>query len=151
MAANFNRVILAGNLTRDPEISYSPKGTAIANLSLALNRSYTTESGEKREDVTYVEVSAFSKLAELIGQYLKKGSSCLLEGRLKLDVWQDKQTQQQRSRLGVVAETVQFLSSPQKRDSEPREQGNKPQGRESSQRKEFREQQEEWDSSEVPF
>jgi single-strand DNA-binding protein len=109
--ANFNKVILAGNLTRDPELRYTPKGTAIAKIGLAINRRWTNEAGEQKEDVTFVDVDAFGRQAETIGQYLKKGRPILVEGRLKLDQWDDKQTGQKKSRLGVVLETFQFLDS----------------------------------------
>lgn len=109
--ANFNKVILAGNLTRDPELRYTPKGTAIAKIGIAINRNWTSETGEKREEVTFVDVDAFGKTAELIGQYFKKGRPILMEGRLKYDTWDDKQTNQKRSKLGVVMESFQFLDS----------------------------------------
>jgi single-strand DNA-binding protein len=109
--ASFNKVILAGNLTRDPELRYTPKGTAIAKLALAVNRRWTGEDGQQREEVTYVDIDAFGKQAETIAQYLKKGGALLLEGRLKLDQWDDKQTGQKRSRLGVVLEGFTFLGS----------------------------------------
>jgi single-strand DNA-binding protein len=109
--ANFNKVILAGNLTRDPELRYTPKGVAIAKFGLAINRSWKTETGEVREEVTFVDIDAFGKQAETIGQYLKKGRPILVEGRLKLDQWDDKQTGQKRSRLGVVLDGFQFLDS----------------------------------------
>jgi len=109
--ANFNKVILAGNLTRDPELRYTPKGTAIAKIGLAINRSWKTETGETREEVTFVDVDAFGRQAEVISQYLKKGRPILVEGRLKLDTWDDKQTGQKKSRLGVVLEAFQFLDS----------------------------------------
>lgn len=108
---NFNKVILAGNLTRDPELRYTPKGTAIARLGLAINRSTTTESGEKREEVTFVDVDAFGRTAELIGQYFKKGRPILMEGRLRLDQWEDKNTHQKQSKLKVVLESFTFLDS----------------------------------------
>jgi single-strand DNA-binding protein len=108
----FNKVILAGNLTRDPELRYTPKGMAIAKFGLAVNRSWRDgETGETKEEVTFVDVDAFGKTAETIGQYLKKGRPILIEGRLKLDTWDDKQTQQKRSKLGVVVETFTFLDS----------------------------------------
>jgi single-strand DNA-binding protein len=110
--ASFNKVILVGNLTRDPELRYTPKGMAIAKLGLAVNRNWKTETGESKEEVTFIDVDAFGKQAEVIGQYLKKGRPILIEGRLRLDQWDDKQTGQKRSRLGVVAEVVQFLGSP---------------------------------------
>jgi single-strand DNA-binding protein len=109
--ANYNKVILAGNLTRDPELRYTPKGLAIAKIGLAINRRWTSETGEQREEVTFVDVDAFGKQAETIAQYLKKGRPILLEGRLKLDQWDDKQTGQKRSKLGVVLENFQFLDS----------------------------------------
>lgn len=105
----FNKVILAGNLTRDPELRYTPSGTAIAKFGLALNRKWKDQSGEMKEEVTFVDVDAFGKQAELIGQYLKKGQPLLVEGRLRTDSWEDKQTQQKRSRLGVVLEGMTFL------------------------------------------
>jgi single-strand DNA-binding protein len=108
----FNKVILAGNLTRDPELRYTPSGTAIAKFGLALNRKWKdSQSGEMREEVTFVDVDAFGKQAELIGQYMKKGQPILVEGRLKMDSWEDKQTQQKKSRLGVVMEGMTFLGS----------------------------------------
>ena len=109
--ANFNKVVLVGNLTRDPELRYTPKGTAIAKLGLAVNRVWTNEAGEKKEEVTFVDVDVFGRTAENVGQYMRKGRPILIEGRLKLDQWDDKQTGQKKSRLGVVAENVQFLGS----------------------------------------
>jgi len=109
--ANFNKVILAGNLTRDPELRYTPGGKAIAKFGLAINRNWTTETGEKREEVTFVDIDAFGRQAEVISQYLKKGRPVLVEGRLKLDQWDDKQTGQKKSRLGVVLESFSFLDS----------------------------------------
>src|ERR1700743_148632 len=110
--ANFNKVILIGNLPRDPELRYTPKGMAIAKIGLAINRNWTSESGEKKEEVTFVDVDIFGRTAENVAQYMKKGRPIMVEGRLRLDQWDDKQTGQKRSRLGVVAETVQFLGSP---------------------------------------
>lgn len=107
--SNYNKVILAGNLTRDPELRYTPKGTAIAKFGLAINRTWNGEDGQKREEVTFVDVDAFGKQADAIGKYLKKGKPVLVEGRLKLDQWDDKQTGQKRSRLGVVLESFFFL------------------------------------------
>jgi single-strand DNA-binding protein len=110
--ASFNKVILVGNLTRDPELRYTPKGTAVAKIGLAVNRVWTSETGEKKEEVTFVDVDMFGRTAENVAQYMRKGSPLLVEGRLRLDQWDDKQTGQKRSKLGVVAETVQFLGSP---------------------------------------
>src|SRR5258706_14240569 len=103
--ANFNKVILAGNLTRDPELRYTPKGTAIAKIGLAINRTWRNEAGETKEEVTFVDVDAFGRTAETIGQYLKKGRPILLEGRLRLDTWDDKQTNQKKRKCGVVLES----------------------------------------------
>jgi single-strand DNA-binding protein len=109
--ASFNKVILAGNLTRDPELRYTPKGTAIARLGIACNRKWKSETGEMKEEVTFVDVDAFGKQAETIGQYLKKGRPILIEGRLRYDTWEDKQSGQKKSKLGVVLESFQFLDS----------------------------------------
>jgi single-strand DNA-binding protein len=107
--ASFNKVILLGNLTRDPEVRYTPKGSAVCDLGIAVNRVYTTDSGEKREEVAYVDVVLWSRLAEIAGEYLKKGRPVFIEGRLQMDTWDDKQTGQKRSRLRVVGETMQLL------------------------------------------
>jgi single-strand DNA-binding protein len=107
--ASFNKVILVGNLTRDVDLRFTPKGTAIAKLGIAVNRVWRNETGESKEEVTFVDVDAFGKQAETIANYLKKGSPLLVEGRLRLDQWDDKQTGQKRSRLGVVLESFQFL------------------------------------------
>src|SRR5262245_64267719 len=117
--ANFNKVILAGNLTRDPELRYTPKGTAIAKLGLAINRTWKNEAGESKEEVTFVDVDAFGRQAEVIAQYLKKGRPILIEGRLRYETWDDKQTNQKRSRLGVVLESFQFLDSGRKDEGAP--------------------------------
>ena len=109
--ANFNKVILAGNLTRDPELRYTPKGTAVARIGVAINRTWKNEAGETKEEVTFVDVDAFGRQAETIGQYFKKGRPILIEGRLKYDSWEDKQTNQKKSKLGVVLEGFQFMDS----------------------------------------
>jgi len=114
--ASYNKVMLMGNLTRDPEVRYTPKGSAVADLAIAVNRVYTADNGEKREEVTYVDVVLWARLAELAGQYLHKGRPVFIEGRLQMDTWEDKQTGQKRSRLRVVGEIMQFLDS--KRDGE---------------------------------
>ena len=107
--AGYNKVILIGNLTRDPELRYTPQGVAICKIGLAVNRTWKTETGESREEVTFVDVDAFRRQAETLAQYLKKGSPLMVEGRLKLDQWDDKQTGQKRSKLGVVLDGFQFL------------------------------------------
>jgi len=109
MAASFNKVILLGNLTRDPEIKYTPKGTAIANIGLAVNRVYSNDQGEKNEETTFIDVELWGRTAEIAQEYLRKGRPVLIEGRLKLDQWDDKQTGQKRSKLRVVGETMQLL------------------------------------------
>jgi len=109
MASSYNRVILAGNMTRDPEAKALPSGQALTKFSLAVNRAYTTKEGEKREEVTYVDVESYGKQAEIIAKYCGKGSGILVEGRLKLDQWDDKKTGEKRSRLGVVLENFTFI------------------------------------------
>ncbi len=109
--ANYNKVILMGNLTRDPEMRFLPKGTAVAKFGLAVNRRWRSETGEQKEETTFVDIEAFGKQAETISQYLKKGRPVMVEGRLKLDQWDDKQTGQKRSRMSVVLENFQFLDS----------------------------------------
>jgi single-strand DNA-binding protein len=109
--ASFNKVILLGNLTRDPEVRYTPKGSAVCDLGLAVNRVYTLDNGEKREEVTYVDVVLWARLAEIAGEYLKKGRPVFIEGRLQLDTWDDKQSGQKRSKLRVIGETMQLLGS----------------------------------------
>ena len=110
--ASFNKVILIGNVTRDPELRYTPKGMAIAKIGLAVNRTWKSETGEAKEEVTFVDIDAFGRQAETLGQYIKKGSPLFVEGRLRLDQWDDKQTGQKRSRLGVVLENFQFIGAP---------------------------------------
>jgi len=114
--ANLNRVLLIGNLTRDPELRYTPKGTPVTEIGLAVNRIFSGEDGEKKEETTFVDVTLWARQAEIAGQYLKKGRPVFIEGRLQLDTWDDKQTGQKRSRLRVVAENLQLLGSRQ--DSE---------------------------------
>ena len=109
--ANFNKVIIAGNLTRDPELRYTSKGTAVAGLSMALNRKWKNDSGEMQEEVTFVDVDAFGRQAEVIAQYMKKGRPMLVEGRLRLDQWEDKQTGARRSQLRVVLDSFSFIDS----------------------------------------
>jgi single-strand DNA-binding protein len=110
--ASFNKVILLGNLTRDPEVRYTPKGSAVADLGIAVNRQYTLENGEKREEVTFVDVTFWGRTAEVAGEYLKKGRPVFIEGRLQLDTWDDKQSGQKRSKLKVIGESMQMLGSP---------------------------------------
>lgn len=107
--ASFNKVILIGNLTHDPELRYTPKGTAIAKIRVAVNRTWKSETGETKEEVTYVDVDSFGRQAETLAQYMKKGRPIMIEGRLRYETWEDKQSGQKRSKLGVVMETFQFL------------------------------------------
>lgn len=110
--ASYNKVILLGNLTRDPELRFTPKGSAVARLGLAVNRKYTLETGEAREEVTFIDIDAWGKQAELISQYCKKGSPLFVEGRLKLDQWDDKNTGQKVSKLRVHLDNFQFIGGP---------------------------------------
>lgn len=105
----FNQVTLLGNLTRDPELRYTPKGTAVAKIGLAINRVWKDESGQQKEETTFVDVDAWGKQAETLAQYVKKGRALLISGRLKLDAWDDSKTGQKRSRLGVVLESFTFI------------------------------------------
>jgi single-strand DNA-binding protein len=107
--ASFNKVILIGNLTRDIELKHLPKGTAVCNLSLAVNRRWKTESGEEKEDVYFAECKAFGKQAETIAQYVKKGHPLMVEGRLTREEWDDKKTGEKRSTTRIMIETFQFL------------------------------------------
>ncbi len=115
--ASVNKVILIGNLTRDPEVRYTPKGTAVTDLGLAVNRNYTTDSGEKREETTFVDITLWGRQAEIAGQYLKKGRPVYIEGRLQMDSWDDKNTGQKRTKLKVVGDTMQFLGGRDDSDS----------------------------------
>ncbi len=109
---NLNKVMLMGNLTRDPEIKYTPKGTAIAAFGIAVNRVFTpSDGGERREEVTFIDLEAWGRTAEVIGEYFKKGRPIFIEGRLKLDQWDDKQTGKKMSKLRVVVESFEFLGS----------------------------------------
>jgi single-strand DNA-binding protein len=107
--ANLNKVMLIGNLTRDPELRHTPSGKSVAELGLAINRSWTNDQGQKQEDTTFVDVSVWGRQAEVIQQYVTKGSPIYIEGRLQLDSWDDKATGQKRSKLRVICENFQFL------------------------------------------
>ncbi|MCW0219683.1 MAG: single-stranded DNA-binding protein [Prosthecobacter sp.] len=109
--ASLNKVMLIGNLTRDPEVRYTPKGSAVCDMAIAVNRRYLTESGERQEEVTYLDIVLWGKQAELAGQFLAKGRSVFIEGRLQMDSWEDKATGQKRSKIKIVAENMQFLDS----------------------------------------
>src|SRR5271156_1030530 len=109
--ASFNKVILAGNLTRDPELRYTPKGSAVAKLGMAVNRTWKNEAGESKEEVSFIDIEAWGRQAEVIAQYMRKGRPLLVEGRLKLDSWEDKNTHQKQSKLKVVLESFTFIDS----------------------------------------
>jgi len=110
--ASFNKVILAGNLTRDPQLSTLPSGTPVAEFGLAVNRKWKGKDGSNNESVTFVDIRAFARSAELINQYLNKGSPILIEGSLRYDQWENKEGQK-RSKLYVVVDTFQFLGGGQ--------------------------------------
>jgi single-strand DNA-binding protein len=122
--ANLNKVMLIGNLTRDPELRVTPKGTAICQFSLAVNRKFRDESGADREEVTYVDIEAWGKSGENIAKYCTKGRPLFVEGRLRLDQWEDKTTKEKRSRMKVVCDNFQFLGSG--RDGAPGGEGGAP-------------------------
>jgi single-strand DNA-binding protein len=114
--ASFNKVILMGNLTRDPETRVTATGLTICKLGLAVSRSFTTKDGERREETTFVDIDAFGKQAEVITKYFRKGKPILIEGRLKLDQWESNEGQK-RSKMGVVMETFQFVGNRDDSDS----------------------------------
>ena len=111
MAGNFNKVFLMGNLTRDVELRHTSSNQAVANIGLAVNRRFRMQSGENREETTFVDCEAWGRTAEVMSQYLAKGRPVFIEGRLKLDQWQDQQGNKQ-SKLRVVVENFQFVDSP---------------------------------------
>ncbi|MFH1562185.1 MAG: single-stranded DNA-binding protein [Nitrospirota bacterium] len=117
--ANYNRVIIAGNLTRDPELRYIPSGEAVANFTVAINRNYTTKAGERKEETSFIPVVVWKKQAETCNQYLRKGSPALVEGRLQQRSW-ETQEGQKRTIIEVVADRVVFLggAKPQQDDTE---------------------------------
>lgn len=106
---NINKVVVAGNLTRDVELRYTPKGAAVAKCGVAVNRRWKGEDGEMKEEVTFVDVTFWGSTAEAVGQYLSKGKPIYIEGRLKLDSWEDKNGGGTRQKLSVVAESFQFV------------------------------------------
>lgn len=108
MSANFNKVLLMGNLTRDVELKFTPSNQAVAQIGIAVNRRYKTKEGEQRDETTFVDCEAWGRTAEIMNQYLAKGRGVFIEGRLKLDQWQDKDGQN-RSKLKVVIENFQFV------------------------------------------
>ncbi len=117
--ASFNQVTLLGNLTRDPELRYTPQGAAVCDMALAINRKFTKKNGEKVDEVAFVDITCWNRLAEIAAEFLKKGRPVLVSGHLTQDRWQDESTGQKRSKLRVVAETLQFLGSGSKDDAAP--------------------------------
>ncbi len=107
---SLNKVFLAGNLTRSPELRYTPGGPAVAQFGMAVNRRFRNREGQMQEEATFVDIEVWGRQAETSSEYLTKGSPVLIEGRLKLDTWESKQTGERRSKLRVVGERVQFLS-----------------------------------------
>lgn len=146
---NFNRVELGGHLCRDIELRYLPKGTAVGDFSMAVNRRWKDESGEQKEEVSFIDCVAFGKTAETLAQYLKKGDPLFCCGRLRQEVWTDKQTEQKRSKLKVILTEFQFIGGKQD--------GQQPSRPAANQRSAAQQQQEDGpapsdgDDSDVPF
>ena len=137
--ANLNKVMLIGNLTRDPELRYTPSGKAVADISIAINRVWVNDAGQKQEDTTFVDVTLWGRQAELAQQYLTKGRGAYIAGRLQMDTWDDKETGKKRSKLKVVGDNLQFLpdgrggasgggAPPQQRAGAPAQRSGPPQG-----------------------
>lgn len=115
----YNKTILLGNLTRDPELRVTPKGTSCCQFGLAVNRKYKTEAGAEGEEVLFIDVESWGKQAETVAKYFSKGKPILVEGRLKLDQWDDKATGQKRSKIKVVLESFTFVGGKDERAEEP--------------------------------
>jgi single-strand DNA-binding protein len=124
---NINKVIVAGHFTRDPEVRFTGKGTAIANFGVAVNRKWKSGSEEK-EEVAFLDCVAWAKQAETIGSSFKKGSPILIEGRLKTESWDDKQTSQKRSKNVIVVESFHFVGGGERRENTPAAPAEKPAG-----------------------
>jgi len=139
---NYNHVTLAGNLTRDPELKYTPKGTAICAFTIAINRKWKSDSGEEKESVAFIDHKAFGKTAEAIAKYLKKGQPIFTVGRLDQENWDDKATGQKRSKLVVAVESFQFVGGREAGRQEPAKAGRAPAATPSSEPK---------DEDDVPF
>jgi single-strand DNA-binding protein len=117
---NLNSCHLIGNVTRDPEIRYTPKGTPVVELGLAINRTFTGEDGQKKQETTFVDITFWSRVAEIVQKYVKKGNPLFVEGRLHLDTWEDKNTHEKRSKLKIVGENIQLLAGrPQSESGAP--------------------------------
>jgi single-strand DNA-binding protein len=122
---NLNKVLLMGNLTRPPELRHLPSGMAVASFGMAINRKWKNQQGEQQEEVTFVDLEAFGKPAETMNQYLRKGSGIFIEGRLRLDQWQDKDGNN-RSKLKVVVDSFQFIDGKQAEQGQPRQEQRPP-------------------------
>ena len=114
---SYSMVVVVGNLTRDPEVRFGPSGTSICSFTVAVNRKYKTTSGESREDVSFIDCTAFDKIGNVVSTYAKKGSNLLVQGKLRQDNWKDNQTGQERSKLCVHVDNVQLNGSKQDADS----------------------------------
>jgi len=121
MSLNINRVTVAGNLTRDPEVKFLANDKAVAAFGIACNRTWKNAAGEKQEETTFVECEAWGRTAELVGQYLKKGDPAYVEGRLKQETWEDKKDGSKRSKTKVSVDNVQFLGSKKDRSADEQE------------------------------
>lgn len=115
MSASLNRVFLIGNLTRDPELRQLPSGSSVCSFGLAVNRRFVNAAGATQEEVCFVDISAFGRSGEAVAQFLRKGSPAFVEGRLRFEQWEERETNKKRSRLSVVADRVQFLGGPSSR------------------------------------
>lgn len=159
---SYNSVQLMGNLTRDPEVRYTPNGTAVAELGMAISRKFKGNDGLMQEETTFVDVTLWSKVAELASQYLKKGNPVFIQGRLQMDSWEDKQSGQKRSKLKVVGEVMQMLGGKPAGDSGGQSQARPASGQ--RQRPQYGKPQqtqsdpfegpapgEDWDESSIPF
>lgn len=116
--ASFNKVILAGNLTRDPQLTYLPSNTAVAEFGMAMNRRWKSQDGQDREEVCFVDLRCYGRQAETINKYMKKGRPLLVEGHLRFEQWEGKDGQK-RSRLCVVVDSFQFIDSRRDGDGPP--------------------------------
>jgi single-strand DNA-binding protein len=160
--ANLNKVMLIGNLTRDPELRHTPSGKTVSEIGLAINRTWTNDQGQKQEDTTFVDVTLWGRQAEVVQQYVTKGSPIYIEGRLQLDSWDDKETGKKRSKLRIIAENFQFLSGkpgatgggnsgggyserPQQTSSAPQQRSGPPQGASAAPADDFQE------DDDIPF
>ena len=156
---NLNKVMLIGNLTRDPELRYTPKGTAVADIALAINRVWNNDQGQKQEETTFVDITLWGRQAELAQQYLSKGRGVYIEGRLQMDTWDDKETGKKRSKLKVIGENLQFMpdgkgnaggggggqSAPQQSSRTPQQSAGPPQGASAAPADDFQE------DDDIPF